>query len=332
MTPLNALRHRGPGHLESYFLRANDPTGARALWLKATVLAPLDGPPIAETWLVWFDGDKGRVLAQKASHPLEGASFPKGASPGLDVGGWRWRLAAEGSAEGAIATREGPARFSLTWTRFPSTVAAPLCLYPAALLKGRFPRFKLVSPSPWLRVAGVLELPGERVELANWEGMQGHNWGPEQAYEYAWGQCVFPPRAGAPETMVEGLTARIRLAGRPSPPMSLMVVRRGSAEYRFDRVLDLWRQEPHLEPRRWTVRMRSHDAEARLRLDATDRPLACLGYANPDGRVSYCFNSKLADAHLEVRPRNAPAFTCESPHGGALEFLRQAPEPGLEVV
>ncbi len=34
--------------------------------------------------------------------------------------------------------------------------------------------------------------------------MQGHNWGREHAFEYAWGQCLFPATELAPESMLEG--------------------------------------------------------------------------------------------------------------------------------
>ncbi len=67
-------------------------------------------------------------------------------------------------------------------------------------------------------------------------------------------------------------------------------------------------------------------------MDAASQPIACLGYANPDRSLAYCFNTKLADVHLEVRPRGEPSFVCLSPHGGALEFLRRTPDPGRAVV
>jgi hypothetical protein len=75
--PPNACRYAGPreataplparGHVESYFLRANDPARPRALWLKATILAPLQGEPVAETWLI-ADGERQRPLPKL--HPL----------------------------------------------------------------------------------------------------------------------------------------------------------------------------------------------------------------------------------------------------------------------
>jgi hypothetical protein len=54
--------------------------------------------------------------------------------------------------------------------------------------------------------------------------------------------------------------------------------------------------------------------------------MVCLGYGNPDGRISYCFNSKLAEARLRVEPLRGPAFQYESANGAALEFLRSTPD------
>lgn len=195
----------------------------------------------------------------------------------------------------------------------------------------------LVGDSSTLNAAryfqGSVDIPGERWEVNDWVGMQGHNWGKEHAVEYAWGQCVFPGReSNEPTTMVEGFTARVRVAGVTTPRLSALVLRRGDQEYRFDGLFDAWRQEATLTDRRWTVRLTGAGGEVRLRMDATNRPVACLAYANPDRRVSYCFNTKLANVLLEVRPREGEAFHCQSVYGGALEFLRSTPEIGLAVV
>lgn len=315
MTPDNARRHAGPGHVESWFVRANHPSRPLALWLKITILAPVDGEPVAEAWLVAFDGENDQHHGWRETVPLDSASFePDARAAGLRLG--------EGGAEGGV----GPARVQLSF----ASQMAPLCLLPSRrLIDGPFPKSKLLTPMPWLRVSGWLELPGARWELADWEGMQGHNWGKEHAFEYAWGQCVFP---GDTPAMVEAFTARVRIAGMTTPRLSALVVRHGEREYRFDRLFDPWRQEATIGPRRWTLRLRGRDGEARLRMDAADRPIACLGYKNPDGRMSYCFNSKLADTLLEIRPKDGPELHFTSPHGGALEFLRGEPEPDLAVI
>lgn len=330
----NQVRFAGQrGHVESYFWRANDPERPRAMWLKATILAPLMGQPVAEAWFVWFDGEQQRALAHRVTVPLGEAHFPAGEAPRVRAGSFAFDVAAEGRGRGSLAAPWGKASFDLTWSAERSPIAAPLALYPWRLLReGRFPKSKTVTPFPALRFSGQIELPGESVEVSAWPGMQGHNWGKEHAYEYAWGQCLFPARGSEPEAMFEGFTGRVKLGSRTTPRMSALVVRRGAHTFRFDRIFDFWSQHAELGRERWTLRLSGPGGEARLAMDAAGRPMACLGYRNPDGRLSYCFNSKLAEVHLQVQPRRGGAFELHSAHGGALELLRHEPDPRLTVI
>lgn len=325
--PENALRFAGrPGHVESYFLRANDPSRPRALWLKATILAPLDGPPVAEAWFIFFDGEAGTTVAHRQTQPFADARFPGAAAPALAVeaAGLALSLGATGSATAAFAGPGGRASLDLRWRADPSAIARPLSILPWKLLRtGPFPRSKLLTPFPSLRFSGRVDLPGGVVELADWYGMQGHNWGREHAVEYAWGQCLFP----ADDVMVEGFSGRVRVAGRTTPRLSALVVRRGARTFRFDTLFDVWRQRADVGLDAWTLALRSGAGEAALAMDASGGPMVCLGYGNPDGRLSYCFNSKLAKVTLTVRPADDASFTCVSAHGGALEFLRRDPDP-----
>ena len=180
--------------------------------------------------------------------------------------------------------------------------------------------------------SGSLEVFGEHWDLAGWHGMQGHNWGREHAPEYAWGQCLFLDAAGLPHCMVEGFSARIRIGKRLSPRMSAMVVRRGAQVFRFDRTLDFWRQRVTIDGLRWSLRLGSPDGEAHLEMEASRDAMVCLGYRNPNGRLAYCYNSKLARAQLRVNPVNDDAFTCTSAHGGALELLSLERDPHFRRV
>ncbi|MDB4933724.1 MAG: hypothetical protein JWP87_696, partial [Labilithrix sp.] len=79
------LRYRGGGHVESWFLKANEPGGRRAIWVKNTVFAREPGkgkraavvPPMAEAWAIAFDRERGHV-ATKTSVPLDAARFARG--------------------------------------------------------------------------------------------------------------------------------------------------------------------------------------------------------------------------------------------------------------
>ncbi len=312
----NACRFRGAArHVESYFVRANDPTRPRAFWLKQTVLAPEAGPAVAESWFIWFDGERHETIAKRVTHSWASARFE---APRIETPSLVFQLSAIGSARGAFEVDAGKVSLDVGWNPTGDLVAEPLALLPWKLLReGPFPKSKLLTPYPSLRWNGTVALPHETVDVAGWHGMQGHNWGREHAYEYAWGQCLFPQE----EAMVEGFTGRVRVAGRTTPRLSAMVVRRRGRTYGFQRLFDPWRQEASIETDRWTVRLRSRDGDAELTMDARQRPVACLGYTNPDGTLAYCLNSKLAAVELRVFPSDGAAFTCTSEHGGALEFL-----------
>ena len=328
--PDNALRFAGQrGHVESYFLRANHPTRPLAIWLKATVLAPLDGPALAESWFIWFDGERGRTLAHKQTKPFEQASFLGDGASALEVNapGMQFDLRAAGSAKGTVPAKEGTARFELAWKQDESPIGQRLSILPWKLLRtGPFPKSKLLTPLPSLRFSGTVELPWGTETLKDWPGMQGHNWGKEHTFEYAWGQCLFPED----DAMMEGFSARVRVAGTTTPRLSALVVRKGGRTFAFDALFDAWRQKASVSADSWVLSLRGADGEATLEMDASDRatkPMVCLGYDNPNGERSYCFNSKLAAVKLVVRPSDGASFTLKSAHGGALELLRREPDP-----
>lgn len=323
----NVMRYQGaPGHIESWFLRANDPSRPRAFWLKQTILAPLTGPAVAESWFIWFDGERNRTVAQRVTQPFTDATFGD-----VDVvtRAMTVHLGEAGHARGAVEAPEGRVRFDVSFRPEASPCARPLSMLPWKLLRtGPFPKSKLLTPFPFLRFSGSLELPGETVNVDGWQGMQGHNWGKEHTFEYAWGQCLFP----ADDAMLEGFTARVRVAGRTTPRLSALVVQKGARTFRFNRIFDAWRQQATVDNDRWTLAVRGDDGEATLSMDASKQPMVCLGYDNPDGEHSYCFNSKLAAVEVTVRPSDGASFTLKSAHGGALEFLRRQPDPRFSRV
>ncbi|MSP93283.1 MAG: hypothetical protein EXR79_16065 [Myxococcales bacterium] len=315
------------GHVESWFLRLNDPDQPRALWVKATIFAPLTGPALGEAWAIWFDAGKSVAWAARQSAPVEGAAFPDSACTDVACCGLRVGLGRDGRAVGSLERAGVECRFDLTFQPEAGLLGAHATLFPHAwMLEAPVPRSKTLTPWPALRFDGSVTFGGDTVDVRGWRGMHGHNWGREHAEEYAWGQVRFD------DAWVEGFTARVRMAGRLTPPISCLVVRDRDREYRWDALIDLWRQRASATDRTWTLALRGPAGEVDLSLDATDRPLACLAYANPDGRTRYCFNSKLARAVLHVRPRDAAPFSRTSEHGGALEFLRPSADGAVEVI
>ncbi|WP_327139591.1 hypothetical protein [Nocardia sp. NBC_01327] len=323
----------GGDHVESWFIRANDPHSPRAVWIKATVLTSRDGTALAQAWCSVFDGR--RTKAWCLDIPLDTARFEANTlGQDIEAGPLAITLTTRGGdTAGALSDDTSSISWDFAFTRA-EVGGAPLSLLPGDRLLGmRFPSNKLVTPFPVASVAGHLEWDGERWDLGGWHGMQGHNWGSEHSPEYAWGHCVFTDTGDeTPFAVLEAASGRTRVGGRVSPLVSMLVIRRGEQEYRFDRVLDLWRQEPHLDFPHWTLRMRGRDGSAVLRMSAAPEQMVCLAYRNPARATSYCLNSKTAAVSAHVTPINGNAFELRSAHGGALEFLLPQPVPAVSPI
>lgn len=332
----NASRYVADGrtHVESWFLRANHPRLRQAIWLKVTLLAPGGSArTVAEVWCAWFDGDAGVTRAFKHTVPVSEAVLA-GDPMSMELAGCAFRLArADGHGRGEIVDGRGRCVWALTWDAPAGPLGAPLGLHRHAwMVDGPLPRNKTLTPSPLLRMNGTLEIDGRQIAVQDWVGMQGHNWGPEHSLAVRWGHCAFPGADGRPHALVEAVSARLKAGPWGTPWFSAMVIRRGAQQWRFDHLIDLWRQRSEVGDLSWTLRMRGLDGEAMLSMLARPHEVICLGYENPDGEMTYCLNSKLATVVLRVNPRNEDAFECRSEHGGALEFQQRHADPRFAIM
>lgn len=331
---LDDARPRAPqatkGMYESYFLRANHPTRPLALWTKATVLKSPDGSALQESWFAYFDAEQNRTWANKRTERLApGFATEDAEQLRLSLCGAQWTIAPRGSVRGQI----DEVRWDLAFERLAGEVGEPRSFYPRKLIDGGFPRAKGVTPLPAMTVRGQVEVFGETVSVEGWMGALGHNWGREHPRQHAWGQVFFPASGSQPASWVEGITGSVKLAGPLSSPLlSTMIVQHGDRSYRFDRIFDPWAQKATIEDTRWRLELQGEAGRAVLDVDGTGRPVVCLGYKDPTGAMGYCVNTKLARATLLVEPSDGPAFTLQSEHGAALEFLRRQPASGLRVV
>ena len=206
-------------------------------------LSMLGGTTLSQAWFSVFDGDRTEAFCSDV--PLGESTFESnGSSLAAQVGPLRLQLAEDhGASAGELTSGAGRVRWDLRFDRLPGVLGRPMCLLPTRrLLDAPFPRNKLVTPLPVATFTGHVTWNDETWDIGRWIGMQGHNWGAAHSPEYAWGQCVFTDAIGqAPTAVMEGASGRIELGSRLSPLLSMLVVRRGEDEYRFDRVVDLWR-------------------------------------------------------------------------------------------
>lgn len=325
-------RALGRDHVESWFLKANDAAGERALWIKATIFASAREPerPLAEGWAIVLErrGDARRRVAVKHVLPFDEAFFgQQGLAIRFGVDGATPHLTMEaGRSTGAIASRGERVAWDLRWSGEPR----PLALLPAdALYDAPFPKSKIVTPMPDARFEGCVEAFGERWSVDGFRGMQGHNWGTGHAELYAW--CHANVWENGEDFVLEGVSARVRVGPVLTPLTTLVGVRHRGVEYAFDRPLELVRARGDVTLRSWTFSARSRHAAIEGSVEADTADMVGLHYPNPDGPMTYCLNSKLARARVRFEANGRPPLVLSS-RAAALEIGTRDDAHGVEML
>jgi hypothetical protein len=354
------------GHLESTFIKLNDPSSARALWVKVTIFAPTyrtsGGPPfargetVAEAWAIAFDhaGDepspasyrdapraerpapRARHVAVKQTVPIAEATLARERPFRLQVAGVEVATEAGGALRlrGEVEHGEARVRFDLLLT---PRDRAPLVPFPhAAMYTGAFPKSKLVSPILDALAEGTVDVDRATGEHAHWDvhawpAMQGHNWGTRHADLYAWAHCNCWREPEGRELVLEGLSGRVRVGPVKTPLLTVVAVRWRGVRYEARSIGEILKARGAIDGhRRWTFEARHADAVIAGSLTMRDDDVVGLYYPNPDGEMTYCLNSKLAHATLRFAPRGRPPLTLTS-DAAALEIGTHAAQHGARM-
>ncbi len=307
-------------HVESWFFKANDHEGHRAVWIKGTILAWRSGAAVAQAWAIAFDRRTGHVAA-KQSFSVQDARFSRDA---LDVALPCLTMTRD-AVRGDVAG--GPDGNRIAFDVKLEEEAAPLLLLGAErLYTSRVPSSKVCSPVPDLRASGTVDVAGERWELDAWPGMLGHNWGRGHGHAYAWGHCN--AWEDAEDLIFEGLSGRIT---RRAPTITLLALRHRGVRYELTAPAEVVRSRGEMTFRHWKFHGAGPTVEIAGELWSTTEDMVGLHYENPSGAMTYCLNSKLASARLEVRLRGRAPMTAHS-RRAALEIGTRSPEHGTRMV
>jgi hypothetical protein len=195
------------GHYESLYIKACRPGGGQGIWIRHTVHKRPGAEPNASIWFVLFDREADGPRATKVTVPAAELSAPAGSwirVDGAEIG--------PGRAAGAVNTDAVEASWELTF----SGDAEPCKYLPSdRLYETRLPKTKFVAPFPNARFEGKLEIGGETIEIGDWPGMIGHNWGSEHAERWVWLEGT--GFADRPDTYFDAGAAQIKLGPWTTP-------------------------------------------------------------------------------------------------------------------
>jgi hypothetical protein len=309
------------GHYESFYIKACRPGGGQGIWIRHTVHKRPGAEPNASIWFVLFDREADGPRATKVTVPAAELSAP--------TGSWIKVDAAEigpGRAVGTVDTDAVKASWELTF----SGDAEPCKYLPSdRLYETRLPKTKFVAPFPDARFNGRLEVGGETVELSDWPGMIGHNWGSEHAERWVWLEGT--GFAGSPDTYFDAGAARIKLGPWTTPWVPSGMLMLEGKPHRlggFGQIRDAEIEESAGE---CSFVLPGKDIVVRGRVSAPKKDFVGWIYADPKGPEHNTVNCSVSDLELTVeRPALAP-LQLSLPGGAAYELGMRETDHGIPV-
>lgn len=315
------------GHYESFFLRANHPSGSLAFWIRYTLFSPDHHPEnaIGELWAVYFNGETQQHIAVKQEFPLSQCDF-KTQEFFVQVGDACLQPSRlNGSAKSAS--------HYVTWNLTFSGDTEPLFLLPLNLYDVPLPKAKSLVGLPMAVFNGTLTVDRKEIGVKNWVGSQNHNWGAKHTDLYAWGQVA--GFDNYPDSFLEVATARLRIGPVWTPPMTPMVLRHRGEEIALNNLMQTLRAYGSFRYFEWAFRSETKTVRLEGSIAAPREAFVGLNYYNPPGGIKHCLNTKIAACELSLmRKHNGKTSELEilsTQHRAAFEILTDDRGHGVEI-
>ncbi len=309
------------GHYESFYVKACEPGGGRALWIRHTVHKRPGAEPTGSIWFCLFDRAADGPRATKVTVPAAELEAPAGS----------WLRVAEaeigpGEMEGSLETEALAASWSLTFDgeREPCKYLPADWLYEAPL-----PRTKFVAPFPNARFEGRLEIEDESIELRGWPGMVGHNWGSEHAERWLWIEGT--GFEGSPGTWFDAGAARVKLGPGTSPWIPSGMLSLDGERHRLGGLGAVRAARFEEAPTVCSFFLPGRDLVVHGRVSAPQKDFVGWVYADPAGPEHHTVNCSAADLELTVERPGLPPRRLELPGGGAYELGMRERDHGVPI-
>lgn len=280
----------GRGHYESWYIKAGEPGGSRALWIRYTVHKRPSAEPEASVWMTLFDRSAGRPFAVKqtaAPGELEsGGELLLGAGPigRIDA------LGASGKLVGA--GREA------SWELQFDGGEEPLLHLPERLYTKPLPRTKLLTLRPALRISGQVSFGDDQISLASWPGMFGHNWGVQHAEQWVWLHGASFEGRGEDSWLDVGI-GRVKIGRWTTPWIANGAISLDGERHRLGGIGAIRRTHVEAKPGLLTFDLPGGLAVSGKALAPETETVAWI-YSDPDGSEHNTLNCSIADLELSL--------------------------------
>ena len=310
------------GHYESFYLKLTAPGGGRGAWIRHTVHKRPGEAATCALWFVLFDSSAAAPRATKRQFAAgELASDPETYIRVADA------TLTDGRATGRIETDALDASWDLTFT----DRHEPFHHLPRDFLyRAPLPKTKFLSPYPDAAFDGRLEVDGERIEVEEWRGMIGHNWGAEHAERWVWIQgSGFEGRS--PEDYFDMAVGRINVGGRTTPWVGNAMLTLDGRGHRLGGFGHIPSTKVDERPTGARFELRGKGARVSGEVRAAAKDFVAWIYADPVGPEHNTLNCSISDLELQVELDGRPAETLRVSGAAAYEYGTRDTDHGIPV-
>lgn len=316
------------GGYESYYLKAGSPDREQAIWIRNTVHQQPGGRPTGSLWFVLFERGATRPYAVKQT-------FTDLAAPGegnalLSIG-----EAAFGRGE-IYGAAQGEGR-SAQWQLTLGGEAEPLLHLPRKLYTASLPKTKTLTLLPEAVFNGQVRIADRAIDLQDWSGMVGHNWGSQHAEQWVWlhgdgleeGAGEAPGGADAP--WIDLVAGRVRVGFATTPWIANGALMIDGKRIQLGGIGKTVSTHVNARLGRCEIALRGDGVRARAVFEAPRDQIVAWRYADPDGSEHHSLNSSLADLELIVERKHRGPVTLRTKRRAVYEWGTRYTAHGIPV-
>jgi hypothetical protein len=304
----------GRGHYESFFLRAFHPSEPRGAWIRYTVLKRPAKEPRGSLWVTLFDPSPAAFKATLG--PGELAATPPYIRLG-DSGAFGDGLATAG-LEGA------------SWDLSFESAERPLRHLPRPwMYRAPIPRTKLLSPYPAASFRGRVTVGDREIELDDWQGTTGHNWGAQHAERWIWMHgAAFD---GAERTWLDVGLGRIKLGPLTTPWTAAGAISIDGERVALGGPAAARRTEIDERPDGCRFTIPGAGLTIRGEVSAPRERFVGWVYSDPDGGEHNTVNCSIARMELTVEREGRDPLRLTTATGAAYEMGMRETDHGIPI-
>lgn len=283
------------GLYESFFVTACHPAGGLAVWIRYTVQKRPGHQPIGSIWLTLFDASSSAPVATKETLPPGELSD----EPYVRIGESSF---APGRIHGRTRSGVRPASWDLAF----EPGEQPLRHLPEYLYRAPLPRTKLESLHPSTRFSGTVVIGDRMVQLDDWPGTIGHNWGSEHAEQWIWLHGAgFEGRTL--DTWIDVAVGRLRIGPLTTPWVANGAISIDGVRHQLGGLGRVHQTKIAAGITACAFELSGRDVAVSGNVATDLARLVGWLYADPGGSEHHVLNCSIADLTLQVKQGTSPA-------------------------